>query len=197
MSNAGPLRSSTSASDGFLPCPSFKVLFRSPSLPHHPMNHSCFAPPTRLLIGRREFEVRELAWPEALEFFRRLGAATTAMLTSDGKPRPTADFLPELITQAGAAVSFLLQHSVGLSADELQSLPGTAVVRLTQSALELTLNEMWSRREKPWPNACVGRSARQPPRGCPPPPDSARSSIPRSQDLYPARTTDLHRRCHR
>ncbi len=105
------------------------------------MNHSCFAPPTRLLIGRREFEVRELAWPEALEFFRRLGAATTAMLTSDGKPRPTADFLPELITQAGAAVSFLLQHSVGLSADELQSLPGTAVVRLTQSALELTLNE--------------------------------------------------------
>jgi hypothetical protein len=105
------------------------------------MNHSCFAPPTRLLIGTREFEVRELAWPEALEFFRRLGAATTSLLTAEGKPRPTADFLPELITQAGSAVSFLLQHSVGMSADDLQSLPGTAVVRLTQSALELTLNE--------------------------------------------------------
>lgn len=105
------------------------------------MNHSCFAPPTRLLIGAREFEVRELAWPEALEFFQRLGAATTAVLTTEGKPRPTADFLPELITQAGTAISFLLRHSVGLSADELQSLPGTAVVRLTRTALELTLND--------------------------------------------------------
>ena len=101
----------------------------------------CFAPPTRLLIGPREFEVRELAWPEALEFFRCLGKTTTVLLTPEGKPRPTSDFLPELITQAGTAVSYLLQHSVGLGAEELQSLPGTAVVRLTRTALELTLNE--------------------------------------------------------
>ncbi len=105
------------------------------------MTNPCFAPPTRLVIGSREFEVRELAWPEALEFFRRLGSTATALMTPEGKPRTTADFLPELIHQAGAAVAFLLQHSTGLAAEELQALPGTAVVQLTRAALELTLND--------------------------------------------------------
>lgn len=101
----------------------------------------CFAAPTLVTVGGRDYEVRELAWPEALEFFRRLGGAVGSVLTPDGRPRPLAELVPEWIGHAEKAVAYLLLHSAGISTDSMRQLPAAAVLRLTQAALSLTLND--------------------------------------------------------
>ncbi len=105
------------------------------------MSSSPFSPPTVLTLGSHTFNVRELAWPEAMEFFRRLGSAAASLVTADGRPRPMAELLPEMLTQGEKAIAYLLQQSVGLGPDDLRQLPASVAFRLTQAALEQTVND--------------------------------------------------------
>ncbi len=100
-----------------------------------------FSPPAVLTLGSRTFSVRELAWPEAMEFLRKLGTAAACFVTPDGRPRPISDLLPEVLAQGENAIAYLLQQSIGLGPDDLRQLPASVTLRLTQSALELTLND--------------------------------------------------------
>lgn len=105
------------------------------------MTPSPFSSPAVLTIGSRDFTLRELAWPEAMEFLRRLGSTAACFVTPDGRPRPIPDLLPDVLAQGEKAVGYLLQQSAGLSTDELRQLPASVALRLTQSALERTLND--------------------------------------------------------
>lgn len=105
------------------------------------MTPSPYSPPDVLTIGPHEFTLRELPWPEAMEFLRRLGAAAASFVTPEGRPRPIPELLPEVLAHGEKAIAYLLQQSAGLSADELRRLPASVALRLTRTALELTLND--------------------------------------------------------
>lgn len=103
-------------------------------------------PVARVKVGDREIEVRELAWPDALELFTRLGKRITGLL-AEGLPPSSSDtavaigFGLRAITGSTDDLAFVLVKSTNLTDAQVRHLGTGAALRLLKAAMELTLND--------------------------------------------------------
>jgi hypothetical protein len=83
----------------------------------------------RVRVGDVEISVRELAWPDALEWLARIGRPADAGAVRDP--------LAAMIAHAG----FLIERSTDLPSASVARLPIGPALTLAATALELTFNE--------------------------------------------------------
>jgi hypothetical protein len=102
---------------------------------------SLLSPETVVHLGRTPVAVRELSWPDALSLFARLADTTALLVTPDGKLKPVADLVRLLAEQGEGHVVWLLARSTTLPAEAIPRLPASAVVRLLEATISLTLND--------------------------------------------------------
>jgi len=93
-------------------------------------------------IGDQSVRVRELPWPEALQFFERL--ADKALSLADPKGRielldPAT--LRQAVSHSAELIAWLLSHTADMPPERLKRLPPRSLMLLLDAALALNLSD--------------------------------------------------------
>lgn len=100
------------------------------------------------LHGGEAVEVREMAWPDALEFLRKLTAFAGSYLKPDGSFAFSMTGLADLVNSSAELSNFLILKSTDQSEAFLERLPVCSALDILDSALELNLSEEVLKRGK-------------------------------------------------
>lgn len=99
------------------------------------------APKKVIAVGGCKVEVRELAWPKALEFLKALGEEFTKSFeqtNGDGSPPATIEGITKLITGSQRLSEMLIVNATGLKPEQLSV---SQAMDVLEAALELNLSD--------------------------------------------------------
>lgn len=97
---------------------------------------------TAVSAGGKTYTVRELAWPDALEFLGALSKVAAAFVDPSGRLVVTTDKLAEVIASTAALSQSLITKSARISAEELSQLSFSDGLTLLDAALAANLSEI-------------------------------------------------------
>jgi hypothetical protein len=91
-----------------------------------------------IVVGNAPVTVRELAWPDALEFLKRLSEQIGKIWDDKGNVKISLESIAEHVAQTGDLSTFLLEKATGHKAEEFSS---SQALDVLDTALEMNLRE--------------------------------------------------------
>lgn len=98
---------------------------------------------TSIRVGDQSLTVREMRWPDAIQFFSKLSKMVGSMVEQSPEGRLTFDMakLPDAIMESSEIGEFLIAKTTELTVEQIQQLPARCALDVLSAAIEINLNQ--------------------------------------------------------
>jgi hypothetical protein len=98
-------------------------------------------PDREFMVGEEKVTVREMLWPDALAFLRKLGTYLEKFMNEKGEMRVDLGLITEVITATDELATMLIAKSIGKDEAWLAALSMSQGLEILGAALEVNLTE--------------------------------------------------------